>query len=365
MNVYLGKPEDLFAAIEEDLKDDKKAVVVQIAPAVRVSIGEEFGYEPGTDLTKKTIGLLKALGFKYVMDTPLGADVNIYEEAHDILRMLKSGKDDEFPVFNSCCIGWRMFCKRSKPGCYEHVSNIVSPMMVSGSLAKYYFGKKIGKKPEDMRVVGIMPCTLKKFETNERLPDDNRYVDYVVTTAELAKWAKSKGLDLRNMKEEEFSAGMGGSREGVIFGATGGITEALLTTMAGILGERKEVLEFRSNADMKKARVKIGPYTLNIVSMYGVKNLEKVVEEIRQGEKYHFVEIMNCPYGCVGGPGQPLPYSEEKLKKRVEGLRKAADTNKNALPQDNATVKDIYKELLGEPLSKKSKELIHFNKTSI
>lgn len=366
--IYLNKPEKLFAALEKEIADPEKLVVVQIAPAVRVSIGEEFGYPPGEDLTGKTVGLLKALGFDHVVDTPLGADINIYEEAYKILHALERGDEEYFPIFNSCCIGWRLYCSRTHEDICKHISKVASPHMVTGSIINHYLEKKLGKPKKQIVSVSVMPCVLKKYETLERFPDGDPYVDYVLTTTELANWAKKRGLDMKNVPEEKFSELLpGSSKDGVVFGVTGGLVEALLTTLAHILDVEKEDEVFRTNENIKERQVKLGRYTLNVVSIHGFANLEKVLKEIKSGKKFHFVEVMNCPYGCVGGPGQPLPVTEEKLKARAEGLRKAADKKRGlaTVPQENPTLQMLYRELLDRPGSETARKLLYFHKVKL
>ncbi len=368
-DIYLNKPEELFEALERELEDPEKVVAVQMAPAVRVAIGEEFGYAPGEDLTKKTVGLLKQLGFDHVVDTPLGADVNIYEEAYEILHALERNDEDYFPVFNSCCIGWRLYCSRTHEDICKHISPIASPHMITGSIINHYLQKKLGKPRKEIISVSVMPCTLKKYETLERFPDGDPYVDYVLTTRELADFARKKGLDLKTAPESEFSELLpDSSKDGVVFGVTGGLVEALLTTLAHILEVEKENEHFfRNDDEIKEREVKLGEYTLRVISVHGFANLEKVLKEIEGGKKFHFVEVMNCPYGCVGGPGQPLPVTEEKLKARAAGLRKAAD-NKDTVatvPQENPTVQKLYRELLDRPGSETARKLLYFHKVKL
>lgn len=367
--IYINKQEELFAALEKELANPENTVVVQIAPAVRVALGEEFGYKPGEDLTFKTVGLLQALGFHHVVDTPLGADINIYEEAYEILHALERGDDDYFPVFNSCCIGWRLYCSRAHQKICKHISPIASPHMITGSVINHYFSMKLNKPRKNIISVSVMPCVLKKYETLERFPDDDPYVDYVLTTHELAEWAKKRGLDLRKVKEGKFSELLPtSSKDGVVFGVTGGLVEALLTTMAHILEVEKETESFRTNDFVKERTVKLGEYTLNVVSIHGFANFEKVLKQMESGEKkFHFVEVMNCPYGCVGGPGQPLPVNDEILKARAEGLRAAADKKRDSavVPQENLTLKKLYRELLERPGSEKAQYLLYFHKVKI
>jgi iron only hydrogenase large subunit-like protein len=368
-DIYLNKQEELFAALEAELADPEKVVAVQIAPAVRVSLGEGFGYPPGEDLTGKTIGLLKALGFDHVVDTPLGADVNIYEEAYEILHALERGDDAYFPVFNSCCIGWRLYCSRAHADICKHISPIASPHMITGSIITNYLGKKLNLPRKKIVSVSIMPCVLKKYETMERLPDGSPYVDYVVTTAELIAWAKKKGINLEEVPEGEFSELLpGSSKDGVVFGVTGGLVEALLTTLAHILDvEKEDETFFRRDDAIKERKVRLGEYTLRVLTVHGFANFEKAFKEIQAGKEAHFVEVMNCPYGCVGGPGQPLPPTDEKLKARAKGLRRAADSKRlfATVPQENPTLKMLYRELLERPGSETARKLLYFHKVEL
>lgn len=369
-DIYLNKPEELFAALEGEISNPKRVVAVQIAPAVRVALGEEFGYPPGKDLTGKVVGLLKKLGFDHVVDTPLGADVNIYEEAYEILHALEREDDDYFPVFNSCCIGWRLYCSKTHEDVCRHISPIASPHMITGSIINHYLSKKLKKDKKDIVSVSVMPCVLKKYETMEEFPDGDPYVDYVLTTAELARWAKKRGLDLKKVKEGKFSKLLpGSSKDGVVFGVTGGLVEALLTTLAHILEvEKEDETYFRNDNVIKEKSVRLGEYTINVLTVHGFANFEKVFKDIKSGKrKVHFVEVMNCPYGCVGGPGQPMPPTEEKLKARAAGLRKAADSKRKyaTVPQENPTVCKLYRELLDRPGSQTARDLLYFHKVKL
>lgn len=362
--IYLNKPDGLFAAVRGEKKNGK-VMVAQLAPAVRVSLGEEFGRQPGEDLTRNCVGLLKSLGFDHVVDTPLGADINIYEEVDEILSALERGDDEYFPVFNSCCIGWRLYCKNKHPELYPLVSPIASPHMVAGSAAKHILSKKLGIPMQRICMVGIMPCVLKKYETQERMHSGEKYVDYVLSTIELAAWAKKEGRGLMDSEGEFTPLLPDSTKNGVIFGATGGIVEALLASIACKLGEPPEKIRFRGDEQVKKICVRIGKYRLNVVSIYGVSNLEKVLREIRGGEKYHFVEVMNCPYGCVGGPGQPLPAAEGKYRARAHGLRAAADKKPVKCPINGIGIAGIYDTLGVRPGSKGAQRLFYFNGTKI
>ncbi|MEM4195331.1 MAG: [Fe-Fe] hydrogenase large subunit C-terminal domain-containing protein [Candidatus Anstonellales archaeon] len=318
----------LFSAIEKE-KNSGKTIVAQLAPAVRVSIGEEFGFPPGTELTAKTISLLKLLGFDEVIDTPIGADLITLEEAKFFVETKLAFK----PLLNSCCVGWREYCKANHKNLLPYISNVVSPMMATGFLTKTYLAERMGVKPENIISVGIMPCTIKKLETKYKMRSGLKYVDYVVTTQELGQWARNKNLNIKDMKDGEFSKFLPtSSKDGTIFGVTGGISEAFITTMAKLLGEESELLFFRKNEAVREYDFAIGGIKLKTAVLHGIANFPSLLSRITQ---FNFIEIMFCPYGCVGGPGQPAPQTEEKLRARAEALRKFSDTKKQRTPLEN------------------------------
>ncbi|MDD4983424.1 MAG: [Fe-Fe] hydrogenase large subunit C-terminal domain-containing protein [Candidatus ainarchaeum sp.] len=335
--IYFDDLDGLIKAMTAETKKGK-ILVAQIAPAVRFSIGECFGEKAGIDNTKKTISLLKELGFDYVFDTPLGADLIVVDGVKNFLKMdLKHF--EKFPVFTSCCIGWRRFAQKN----YfykKHLSKEVSPNMALGLTAKTFFANKIKKKAEQIVVVGIMPCTLKKYETLYEFKKGIKYVDYVVTTKELGAWAKKENIDFKTLKGHEFDYLHESSKEGLMFGASGGVTEAFLTALADKLGEKKEILFFRNNKRIKRQKVKIGDLELNVASVYGFGALVKLHREMDRGVTYHFVEVMQCPLGCVGGPGQPEA-GFFKIKRRAKELRRHASRKREHSALENKTVDEI------------------------
>jgi len=358
--IYMNKLDDLIKAIENE-KSKGKVMVAQLAPAVRVTLGEEFGHTAGEELTNKCVGLLKELGFDYVLDTPLGADLAVYEEVHAFKELLDKNDLSYFPMLNSCCIGWKMYAKRMHQDLYPHVSKIASPNQIVGSIAKNYFSYKIGKHPEDIIVVGIMPCTLKKFETIDTFEHKKgneiiklKYVDYVLTTVELADWSRKRKIDFNNVSENELM--QSASKEGTIFGVTGGITEAFLTAFAKYIGQEKEILEFRQDDKLRTYKIQIGKYNLSIAIVFGVGQLEHLLERIENGEFYHFIEVMYCNYGCVGGPGQPQA-SETTIQERAKAMRTCADKIKRITALDDSALIQIYSDLNMKPNSEKSKKL--------
>jgi len=351
----------LFDKLEGEVKSGK-IIVAEIAPAVRVTLGELFDMPVGTNVLGKTTSLLKKLGFNHVVDTPLGADIATYYEAEDIKKLLDEGKVKRFPIFNSCCIGWRLYASRKHPEILDHITVIASPQMTIGAVSKYYLAEKLKKNVDDIIVVGIMPCALKKYETFEVMKNGHKYIDYVVTTVELANWAKKKGYDLKELPDEPLDPLMpSSSKDGVIFGVSGGMTEAVITTLAKLYGEDKEVIDFREEDDIRKKTVKIGKHELHIAMLYGFQNLEKIYKEIKEGKTYHLVEVMMCPHGCVGGPGQPVA-PKETVAARGRALGKAGDAIKDKTPLENPTVKKIIDEYLGKLDRDKLEELIYFNR---
>lgn len=360
MDARLLYGDALFEKLEEEIRSGK-ILVAEIAPAVRVAFGELFGLEAGANVQGKLISLLRRLGFHDVVDTPLGADIATYYEAEDIKKMLDSGTG-KFPIFNSCCIGWRMYAGKMHPELLKNITIIASPQMTIGSVAKHYFAEKMGKSPDDILIVGIMPCALKKYETMEVMRSGRRYVDYVVTTVELAQWARKRNIDFPALPDEKFSQLLpSSSKDGMIFGVTGGMTEAVVTTLARLYGQNAETVDFRSDDEIKRKTVRIGNFTLDIAIVHGLQNFEKIYDEIKAGKEYHMVEVMMCPFGCVGGPGQP-PASKEKIQLRGKALRQFADSLSEKTPLDNATFQKLKKEFLDNLPVERLHELIYFNR---
>ncbi|MDD5336909.1 MAG: [Fe-Fe] hydrogenase large subunit C-terminal domain-containing protein, partial [Candidatus ainarchaeum sp.] len=291
--------------------------------------------------------------------TPLGADIATYYEALDVKERLENGTG-RYPIFNSCCIGWRMYAQSKHPELLKNITIIASPQMTMGAVARFYIAKKLGRKPGDLAIVGIMPCTLKKNETDEKMKNGHRYVDYAVTTVELGQWAKARGLGLGESGDISdimpFSSG-----DGMRFGVSGGMSQAVLGTLAGLMGEKMEVLDLSEEGPVKTRSFKIGKHVLNIAIVQGLHNFEKVYDEIKAGKQFHMVEVMMCPYGCVGGPGQP-PLALDRIKERRAGLVKAGGETGSRTPLDNPGMKKLIDEFLGKMGRKKLEELIYFNR---
>lgn len=347
------------------LDNDKLHVVVQIAPAVRVALGEEFGFEPGTIVTGKIVNALRKLGFDKVFDTNFSADLTIMEEGNELLHRIQNG--GKLPMMTSCSPGWINFVEQYYPEFLDNISTCKSPQQMFGALAKTYYPQKAGLNPKDVYVVSIMPCTAKKAEAVREEMSDSGYqdVDVVITTRELAKMIKQIGLDINKLEEENFDDPLGISTgAAVIFGASGGVMEAALRTVYEVVtGEELENVEFtgvRGLTGIKKSIVKVGDLDVKVAVANSLGSARELLELVKSGkEEFHFIEIMCCPGGCIGGGGQPVPISDEIRNKRIEGVYKIDSNSKLRKSHKNPAVATLYKEFLGKPLSHVSHELLH------
>ncbi len=353
------------------INDPSKHVIVQTAPAVRVGLGEEFGYEMGTVVTGKLVAALRALGFDKVFDTNFSADLTIMEEATEFLG--RYTKKENLPLITSCSPGWIKFCETYYPEFIPNLSSCKSPQGMFGAVAKTYYAEKMGIDPKDIYVVSVMPCTAKKFEA-ERLDhtavEGLADIDAVITVRELARMIKKAGILFNQLADEEYDAPFGlGSGAGTIFGATGGVMEAALRTAYETLtGEELEKLEFnevRGVAGIKEATYNIAGNEIRVAVTSGTANAKKLLEMIKSGEKtYDFIEVMACPGGCVNGGGQPIQPASVHNNVDIRAKRAAGlyNDDKN-LPvrksHMNPDVKAIYAEYFGEPNSHKAHEILH------
>jgi len=351
------------------LADPDKHVVVQTAPAIRVSIGEEFGLEPAQVTTGKLVAALRRLGFDRVFDTDFTADLTIIEEGHEFIQRLTNG--GTLPMITSCSPGWIKFIEHFYPDYLEHLSTCKSPQQMFGALAKSYYAEKAGLDPKDIYVVSIMPCTAKKFECNRPEMSASGYpdVDAVLTTRELAKMLRQVGIDFNQLPDEEFDDPFGiTTGAGVIFGASGGVMEAALRTVYEVV--TKETLPsvdftaVRGIDGIKEAEVDLKGTKVKVAVANGLGNARQLMELIKAGKAdYQFIEIMCCPGGCIGGGGQPIGTTNEIRKKRIEAIYEADRGLPLRKSHENPAVKALYEEFLVEPLGEKSHHLLHTHYT--
>ncbi len=345
-------------------------VVVQTAPAVRVALGEEFGMPIGSRVTSNMVAALRRLGFSKVFDTDTAADLTIMEEGTEVINRIKNG--GKLPVITSCSPGWIKFCEHNYPEFLDNLSSCKSPHEMFGAILKSYYAEKEGIDPAKVFVVSIMPCTAKKFEAARPEMAATGYpdVDVVLTTRELARMIREAGIDFKDLDERHFDDPMGeASGAGVIFGATGGVMEAALRTVAEILSgqsiENVEYEQVRGVEGIKEATVKVGDLELKAAVAHGLGNARKLLDRIKAGEAdYHFVEIMACPGGCVNGGGQPIQPSSVRswIDLRAERAKAIYEEDRD-LPirksHENPKIKALYEEYLGEPGGHKSHKLLH------
>lgn len=356
-----------------DIATPNKIVVAQIAPAVRVAIGEAFGYEAGENVEKKLVAALKMIGVDYVFDTSWAADLTIMEEATEFQKRLEKfyeGDDTvKLPILTSCCPAWIKFFEQSYPDMLDVPSSVKSPMEIFSTVTKDIWGKGLGLVREQISVVAIMPCLAKKYEASreEFSRGDNYDTDFVITTRELIKIFKESNINLQNLEDEDFDNPLGEySGAGIIFGRTGGVIEAATrTTVEMITGEKLKHIEFhelRGWEGFRSADLKIGHIELRIGIAHGLEEAAKMLDKIRAGEEfYHAIEIMACKGGCIGGGGQPkVPRKKDEiLKKRAEGLNSIDEKLEIRCSHENPSVQRIYEKYLDYPMSRKAHELLH------
>ena len=359
---------DVLAALD----DEDKYVVVQTAPATKVSLGEEFGIPPGTSVGKKMAGALKEAGFDGVFDTCFAADLTIMEEASEFVHRLTS-KKDEIPHLTSCCPGWVKYCEYFYPELMHNLSTCKSPQNMLGATIKSYYANKMGIDPKKIVNVSIMPCTAKKFEVRrkELQADELRDMDYSLTTRELAVLLKHKGIDLNKVPDTEYDSILGESTgAGRIFGATGGVTEAAVRTayyLATGANPPADLLDWkpvRGMTAVKEATATIpGVGAVNIAVCHGLANAKTLLDGIKaNGSKWQFIEFMACPGGCIGGGGQPKSQvaSQNDIKlKRIAAIYREDTGAVKRCSHDNAEIQAIYKEFFGKPLSEKAEKYLH------
>ncbi len=366
------REKDNLADVEKLLNDPEKTVVVGTAPAVRAALGEEFGYPIGTDTEGRMVAALKSIGFDKVFDVNMAADMTIMEEGTEFLARLND-PNATLPMITSCSPGWIRFIEYNYPEQLANLSTCKSPQQMFGAIMKTYYAKKLGIDPKNLAVVTVMPCIAKKFELTRDdqsaagVPD----IDVSITTRELARLIKKYGIDFKSLDPKaEFDDPIGkGSTAGLIFGATGGVMEAALRTVAEVVtGKTLENVDYkavRGTKGIKEATLKIGGKTLNIAVASGLGNARVLMDEIKAGKsKYHFIEIMACPGGCVNGGGQPIVDSQTRNVVDVRKTRAKVlygKDKKSALRKshENPVVKTLYGEFFGEPGGHKAHEILH------
>ena len=361
---------DDTAKVLEAINDPEKFVVVHTAPSIRVTLGECFGMHIGTNVQGKMVAALRRLGFDKVFDTDFGADLTIVEEANEFLGRVRNG--GVLPMITSCSPGWIKYCEHYYPDMLDHLSTCKSPQQMSGAIIKTWYAEKMGIDPKDIVVVGIMPCTAKKFETkrNDQAASGYPDVDYSLTTRELGRMIESAGIYFKHLPDEEFDNPLGDSTgAAVIFGATGGVMEAALrTAVEKLSGEELKSLDFtevRGTDGIKEASYTVNGMEVKVCVVSGLANANTIMEKVKNGTAdYHFIEIMGCPGGCVNGGGQPIQHAVVRnfvdLKaRRAAALYEADKDMPLRKSHESEAVKRLYDEFLGEPGSHKAHEVLH------
>ena len=364
------KAKDPASEIWEAIYDPDKFVVVQTAPAVRAAIGEEFGMPAGSLVTGKMVSALRMLGVDKVFDTDFTADLTIMEEGHELIHRVQTG--GTLPMITSCSPGWIKFIEHFYPDQLPHLSTCKSPQQMFGALAKTYYAQKMGIDPAKMVVVSIMPCAAKKFESSrpEMFSSGYQDVDFVLTTREAAGMIKEAGIDLPNLPDGEFDLPLGMSTgAGVIFGATGGVMEAAIRTAYEVLTGRPlddiEVTAVRGMEGIREATVDVDGLQVKAAVAHGLANARKLLDAVRDGTAdYHFIEIMACPGGCLGGGGQPFPTTPEIRMARAKAIYEADRGLPLRKSHENPAVIELYAEFLGKPLGEMSHKLLHTHYTA-
>lgn len=356
------------------INDPEKFVIVNTAPSIRATLGEAFGMHIGTNVEGKMVAALRRLGFDKVFDTDFAADLTIMEEANELVERVKNG--GVLPMITSCSPGWIKYCEHYYPELIPHLSTCKSPQQMFGATMKTYYAEKMGIDPKNMVVVGIMPCTAKKFETKRPNQAASGYpdVDIALTTRELARMIESAGIFFKHLPDEEFDNPFGESTgASTIFGTTGGVMEAALrTAVKMITGEEAPSPDFeavRGMENIKEADYKVGDLDVKVAVASGTKNAKEIMEKIKKGEgDYLFVEIMGCPGGCINGGGQPIQHAVvhnfiDLKARRAQVLYEADKANKKRMSHENSAIKELYDTYLEKPGSHKAHEILHTSYT--
>ncbi len=356
---------DNIEDVKKALADPDKIVVAQTAPSSRVSLAESFGGAPGEILEGQMVAALKKLGFDYVFDVNLGADFTTFEEAYDLKDRIEEGT---IPLFTSCCPARVKYIEDFHKDLIGNITSVRSPQQCLAVLINTYFAQKLKLDYKKIIVVSIMPCIAKKFESRREGEDKSGYwdVDWVLTTREFIKMVKEANIDLKNIEPSKFDSPLGeASGAGAIYGAAGGVMESAIRTFADIFHNEKidkiDYQEFRGMEGIKKATINIGGKDIKIAVATGLANAEKIIAEIKHGEVYHYIEVMACPGGCVGGGGQPKPQTLEIINKRREALYEIDKKLSIRKAHENPVLQQVYKEFLGCPGSELAQKYLHTN----
>ena len=344
--------------------DAGKYMTVQIAPSVRITLAESLGYKPGTVTTGKIVHALRKIGFHKVFDSDFTADLTIMEEGTEFLHRMQN--HGTLPLITSCCPAWVKYCETYGYDQLDHLSTAKSPQQMFGAVIKTFFAEKEKIDPKDICSVSVMPCTAKKFECRRKEFHDSGFqdVDISITVVELAKMIRTAGIHFEDLEDQEFDAPFGlGSGAGQIFGSTGGVMEAALRTVYEVLtGETLEKLEFmqvRGLEGIREASLTIKGQEIRVAIVHGLKNVEDILEQIKAGTSpYHFIEVMACEGGCIGGGGN-APKTMAKVRERQRAIYKEDQKLPIRKSHENIYVQKLYEEYLGEPLSEKSHKLLH------
>lgn len=352
--------------LREYLHSDK-TIVFQTAPAVRVALGEEFGYKMGTNVEGKMVAALRKIGCNFIFDTTFGADLTVMEEAHELVERIKNGIKG--PMMTSCCPSWVKFVEMFYPEFIPNLSTCKSPISMQGAMIKNYFSKINNIYIDDIVSIAVTPCTSKKMEI---LKFDD--IDLVITTRELAKYLKEENIDIRNLKDSTFNSLMSkGSGSGVIFGTSGGVMEATIREVYHILNKKRPTgrllnfKEVRGLSNVKEASITISGITLKLAVINGTGDARHILEKIKKGELYYdFIEVMACEGGCIAGGGQPRNILTTPVlkSKRMNGLYKSDKRMKIRNASQNPDIIDIYDNFLGECGSEASEKYLHTTYTS-
>lgn len=368
---------DETPVVWEALHDPEKVCVVQIAPSVRVTVGEAFGLPPGANLTKKLYTALRRLGFKAVFDTNFSADLTIVEEASEFIERF-AHKRGALPLITSCCPSWTDFMEKRHYDFIDNFSTAKSPQQMLGVLAKTYYAKKLGIDPAKMFVVSIMPCTAKKYElsrTEEMYASGFKDVDVALTTRELARMLKQSGIDFLRLADGTADTVLGDyTGAGTIFGATGGVMEAAVRTAyfyaTGKKLDKIELDAVRGLNGVKEGTIMVGGAPVRVAVAHGLANVEQVLDRVREARKtgaetpYHFIEVMACPGGCIGGGGQPYGVDNDRRRQRIAGLYQDDRDCAIRYSHENPEVIRVYDEFLGKPLGERAHHLLHTKYTA-